>query len=193
MDVRFVSTEAGLRLLRATLRNYLMASRLSALQIGRIQHTSLGTSDPRDLALHAGFLRLVSVTEATLDSLAVELTERSVPNTDEVVRLLMLEKELAAQTTWEARRRVFKRHHHVDIRRCDEYDRVEGAIEARNAIAHGLGRLTTRQVQSQETAKRLARVGVATVNRWIALRREHLEQCSDYTAAFLRSVDRSLS
>ncbi len=178
-----------MRLLRATLRTFVTGTWLASLTRGRIQHTSLGSSNPLDLALQAGFLRLVSITEATVDSLGVELTTRDLRKVDEVVRLLMLEKELAATSTWDARRRTFKRHHGVDLRRCAEYGRLEGAIEVRNAIAHGLGRLTTRQALSAETPKQLSRVDVVVVNGYVDLGPIHLRECADYAADFLKSLD----
>lgn len=190
--IRFVSTEAGLRLLQSTLRSYLAGSQLSIVVRGRIQHTSLGSTDPHDLVLQSGFLRLISVVEASVDSLGGELTSRSVSNVDEVVRLLILEKELAATSTWEARRRSFRRHHGVDLRKCAEHDRLEGAIEVRNAIAHGLGRLTSRQVLSAETPKQLSRVNVMVVNGYVNLRPIHLTECAHYCADFLRSLDYAL-
>lgn len=190
--IHFVSTEAGLRLLQATLRSYLTGVRLSTVFQGRIQHTSLGSSDPRDLAMQSGFLRLISVVEASVDSLGGELTSRSVSSLDEVLRLLVLEKELAATSTWDSRRRSFKRHHGVDLRKCAEHDRLEGGIEVRNAIAHGLGRLTTRQVLSAETLKQLARVNVTIVNGSVDLRPTHLTECANYCATFLRSLDHTL-
>lgn len=190
--VRFVSTESGLRLLRTTLRFHGDHARSVGTKRGRVHTTSQGTSDPEALALQAGFLRLVSVTEATLDSLGRELTASSVGNVDQVIRALMLEKELAATSNWEARKRAFKRHHRVDIAKCAEHPRVEGAVEVRNAIAHGLGQLTTRQSESKETPKRLARIQVEVVNGRVDLRLSHLTECGSYAAEFLISVDDSV-
>lgn len=187
--IRFVSTEAGLRLLQTTLRTYLWTTRFSVVLPGRIQQTSLGTTDPQALAMQAGFLRLVSVTEAALDTLGVELTSKDVPNPGSVITLLMLEKELASTSSWAVRRKAFKRHHHLDIHKCARFGEVEGAIEVRNAIAHGLGRLTTRQVQSAETAKLLQRVNVSIVNGFVELRAGHLRECADYCFDFLSDVD----
>ena len=187
-----MSTEAGLRLLRATLRNYTWEARMAMVPRGRIQQTFLGTSHPRDLAVQAGFLRLVSIVEASVDSLAVELTEGSVSGIDEVLRLLMLEKEIVESANWDARKRVFKRHHRVDLQRCSRYSYLEGAIEVRNAIAHRLGRLTTRQAISMATTHRLLRANVTVVNERVDLRTEHLVECADCGAEFLRSLDASV-
>ena len=189
VEPRFLSTELGLKLLRSSLRPFLAGSMLATPFRGRVRETSQGSAVPRELALQSGFLRLVSITEATVDLLAAELTEKSLSDVDEVLRLLMLEKELAASSSWESRRRAFKRHHGVDLRKCNEHKKVEGAVEVRNAIAHGLGRLTTRQAISQETTKRLKAIDVSETHGYVQLNAEDLKQCASYSADFLRSVD----
>lgn len=187
--IAFRATEAGLRLLRTTLRNYERTASLAAVLPGRIRKTELGTTDPRELAAQSAFLRLVSVTEATVDSLGVEATAESVPAVDEAVRLLMLEKELASSSSWEGRKRSFRRHHKVRLANCDEFKSIQGAIEVRNAIAHGLGSLTTRQLVSAETRPRLKRIDVQIVNGFVSLRTGHVSGCASYSAVFLRSLD----
>ena len=163
----------------------------SRLAAGRIHSTSLGSNDPYVVSLQSSFLRLVSITEATVDALGVELTKSRVAQVDDVLRLLMLEKELAGSSSWEARRRSFKRHHAVDLRKCAEHPRVEAAAEVRNAIAHGLGRLTTRQVLAVELPAQLARINISVVNGFVDLRQTHVADCAAYTAEFLRSLDAS--
>jgi len=142
-----------------------------------------------DLVVQATFLRLVSVTEATVDALGTELTNRDLRSIDAVIRLLILEKELAAASNWPSRRKSFKRHHKVDLQKCAEHGRLEGAIEVRNAIAHGLGSLTTRQLHSVETPKALAKVNVTVADGFVDLRAVHVHDCHSYLSAFLRSLD----
>lgn len=188
-SVRFAAVEAGVKLLRTTLRQALFADGTPHPPAGRIRVSSVEGVDPVAAAQQSGFLRLVSVAEASLDSLSVELTEENVDSIDEVVRRLMLEKELAVSSGWDAKRRSFKRHHGVDLRKCDEYKRVEGAIEVRNAIAHGLGRLTTKQQMSVECPKKLAAINVLVVNGAVDIGSGHLEECARYLTEFLRAVD----
>lgn len=187
--IHFRSTEAGLRLLAPTLRTALRTARAAPFLGGRIVHSALGSTSPRDLALQTSFLRLVSITEATIDSLAIEITEQSVPQIDDVIRLLMLEKELASTSTWDSRRRLFKRHHGVDLEKCAESKRLDGAIAVRNAIAHGLGRLTTKQALSKQTDTNLKRIDVTLLNGFIDLEPRHLIDCRAYLTDFLVDVD----
>lgn len=192
LEVQFRSTEAGLRLLRSTLRTYLRSARVPALTPGRIRRSELGTTDPRELSAQSSFLRLVGVVEATVDSLGTELTSKRISISDEAIRLLMLEKELAATSSWEGRHRSFRRHHKLKLASCAEHGRVEGAIEVRNAVAHGLGKLTTRQLVSADTKKRLDRIDVQVVNKFVALEPRHVRECAEYGAVFLRSIDERL-
>lgn len=190
--IRFRSTESGLRLLQATLRTYFSGTRLSTLSFGRIQQTAFGSSNVRELALQSAFLRLVSVAEATIDSLGDELTARDLGDVDETIRLLVLEKELATSSSWNNRRRAYQRHHGVDLRKCDGHDKLEGAIQVRNAIAHGLGHLTTRQILGGETAKHLARIDIESINGYLKITPDHVRDCGLYGSRFLRSVDESV-
>ncbi len=165
---------------------------LAGPSLGRIHRTQFGSTSAATLALHSGFLRLVSIAEATVDSLGVEATNRRVGAVDQSVRLLILEKELAATSTWDARRRVFRRHHGVDLRKCDEFKRMEAANDVRNAIAHGLGRLTARQVHSPETVRRISSIGVDVVDGYVSIEERHLVECAGYARLFLTSVDREV-
>jgi len=108
---------------------------------------------------------------------------------DEVIRLLMVEKEIAGSSTWDARVRIFRRHHHVNLTKASRYAYLEGAIQVRNAVAHGLGRLTARQVLSDLVPRQLALVNVALVNEHVDLRVDNIVECADCATEFLLSVD----
>lgn len=123
--IRLAATESGIRLLGTTIRTFTRP--LRARVGGRILVTSLGTSDPRQVSLQAGFLRLVSITEATVDSIAAELTAGQLGSPTPQVLLLAIEKELAATSNWAARVRAFKVHHDLSLHGCDEFKRVEAA------------------------------------------------------------------
>lgn len=186
--IRHTSVEVGLRVLRLTLRHSRTTS--AYRPSGRVRFTALGPTAPDALAMQSTYLRLVSIAEATLDLLGSELTDRAINPATAAVRLLALEKELAASATWEQRRRLYKRHHGLSLTSCDNYKYVEGAIEVRNAIAHGLGRLTTRQQLSGETARLLAQANIQAVNGNLYIERVNLTECAAGCDHFLRSVDR---
>lgn len=191
--MRHRSTEAGLRLLGGTLRNYRGSIKKEVFLPGRIHETELGSTHPRELLAQSTFLRLVSVAEATVDSLGTELTNQTIAAADRTVRMLALEKELATSSSWRMRRRSFRRHHGIDLQKCRDYKRLEGAMEVRNAIAHGLGRLTTRQVTSKETLGYLRRIEVDVVNGFVRLQSSHVEACASYCGSFLKAIDDALS
>lgn len=191
MTSTFVSTslEAGFLLLKSTSRLLRSSSTVEPRKVGRISYSSLGSSDVRVHIAQSAFLRTVSIVEASIDSLAMELTELHLPLTTETLRLLALEKELASTSNWEARRNAFERHHRIALRKCAGHSKLEGAIEVRNAIAHGLGELTARQLQSDQTMKRLSRLRVGVANNRIDVRRSDVVDCINYSSQFLLAVD----
>jgi hypothetical protein len=185
---RFDATESGLRLLGAALRSNAVVPPRSR-RPGRIVATAFGPIAKNETDRRGLYLYVVSIAEATIDALALELTQRSLCDIDEVVRRLILEKEIAGSASWEARRRSFRRHHGVDLRRCDAYYEVHAATDVRNAIAHGLGRLTARQIASQETYKNLARISIDVVDGQVRLHPRHVAEVVGYCRRFVHDVD----
>ena len=185
---RFDATESGLRLLGAALRAN-SALRQRSLVPGRITATAFGPVTSEETDRQGLYLRVVSITEATVDALGLELSRRAIPNIGEVVRRLILEKEIAGSASWDARRRSFRRHHGIDLRKCDAHREVLAATDVRNAIAHGLGRLTARQTASQETYKNLARIAVDVVDGRVRLQRRHISEAVVYCRRFVTDID----
>lgn len=185
---RFNATESGLRLLGAALRAQSTFPQRSRLP-GRITATAFGPVTREETDRQGLYLRVVSIAEATTDALALELTRRAIANIDEVVRRLILEKEIAGSASWDARRRSFRRHHGIDLRKCDAHREVLAATDVRNAIAHGLGRLTARQAASQETYKNLGRIAVDLVDGRVRLQGRHILEAVGYCRRFVMDVD----
>lgn len=188
MTPRFNATESGLRLLAAALRSNAALPPRSRIP-GRITATAFGPVTKEETDRQGLYLRVVSIAEATVDALALELTRRDVAQIDEVVRRLILEKELAGSASWDARRRAYRRHHGVDLRKCDAHSEVLAATDVRNAIAHGLGRLTARQTASQETYKNLALISVDVVNGRVRLQPKHVAEAAGYCRRLITDVD----
>lgn len=185
---RFDATESGLRLLGAALRAH-SALRQRSLVPGRITATAFGPVTSEETDRQGLYLRVVSIGEATIDALGLELSRRGIPNISEVVRRLILEKEIAGSASWDARRRSFRRHHGIDLRKCDAHPEVLAATDVRNAIAHGLGRLTARQTASRETYKNLARIAVDVVDGRVRLEHRHISEAVGYCRRFVTDID----
>lgn len=185
---RHSATESGLRLLGAAFRANLALPPPSRLP-GRITATAFGPVTKEETDRQGLYLRVVSIAEATVDALALELTRGALTMVDEVIRRLVLEKEIAGSASWEARRRAFRRHHGVDLRKCDAHNEVLASTEVRNAIAHGLGRLTARQTASQETYRSLARISVDIVDGQVRLQPTHVAEAVAFCRQFLRDLD----
>lgn len=156
---------------------------------GRINTTSLGVVSPEDMAVQGLYLRAVSVVEATLDALALELTKVALKRVDAVISNLILEKEIAGSSSWEARRRMFRRHHGIDLRSCVSWREIEAAVDVRNAIAHGLGKLTARQLASREVFARLAHLGIDVVDNRVHVERSAITDLIRFCGEFIEDVD----
>jgi hypothetical protein len=187
-----VSVEAGLVLLAFTLREHRQAMATPRSRVGRIRATHLGPMNPDQLRFQASLLRLVSTTEATVDALSSELSHRDVPSLDPVVKRLLLEKEVSGTANWGARERMYKRHHGIKLASTVGFKQLMGYVEARNSIAHGLGRLTTRQLDSAETLSRLARVNIKVSQGHVPLASGDVEGCHDICREFLMALDQSV-
>jgi hypothetical protein len=185
---RFNATESGLRLLGATLRSNATLPPRSRPP-GRITATAFGPITEEETDRQGLYLRVVSIAEATVDALALELTRRAVTHIDELIRRLILEKEIAGSASWDARRRAYRHHHGLDLRKCDAHAEVLAATDVRNAIAHGLGRLTARQTASQETYKNLALISVDVVDRRVRLQSTHVAEAVGYCRRLINDVD----
>lgn len=185
---RFNATESGLRLLSSASRsNYTYPSRSAAS--GRILATAIGPVSQQESDRQGLYLHVVSIAEATIDALALELSEQALARHDEVVRRLLTEKEIASSASWEARRRSFRRHHGLNLRQCDAHEEVMATTEVRNAIAHGLGRLTARQVTSGETLSNLRRISVDVVDGRVRLVADDVANAVAYCRRFISAVD----
>lgn len=64
-----------------------------------------------------------------------------------------------AERTWESMRRCWKEWHGVDFSTFASNERLLALGDARNAIVHGLGRLTRKQRRADGGRKVIARLG----------------------------------
>lgn len=153
-------TEAALLLLHAV-RPHVVGPP-NAARSGRIRllRSSLGPVDPEVMRREAAFLRMVSVTEAYLDALQVDLlTGKLSPNTETLLRVIE-ELEVVATSNWANRKRAFNRIHKVRLGELAGWPEIDAAIQVRNTIAHGLGSLTARQRSNAGLPAQISKVKV---------------------------------
>jgi hypothetical protein len=93
----------------------------------------------------AVLLRLVSISEAFVDTLQIELlSEKVIPNTQTLTKLVAA-AEVESSRNWPARDKAFKSYHSIALNKLDCWKELIAATHVRNSIAHALGALTAKQ------------------------------------------------
>jgi len=156
---------------------------------GRIASAGkFGVYDPGLARSESAYLRMISVVEAYVDTLSSARFERKLTGQAEIFRLLVLAAERKSSRSWSERKDAFLTYHLVALVICDRWSELDAGIEARNAIAHGLGRLTLRQRNHKSRAK-IASVEIAVVDDRILITDASLARCYAFCAGFISSVD----
>jgi hypothetical protein len=94
--------------------------------------------------------------------------------------------------TWEKRRKAWAEHGPVDLTRITHWRKLLGFIEARNAIQHGLGRLTDYQLDQArrlESLTRLSAAQIRTIGDVVFVDARTVGECQHVCAKFVISLD----
>jgi hypothetical protein len=148
---------------------------------GRIATTS-------QIAEQGALLRIVSITEAYLDSLSLQEVMRTVPPSPMTSKLVET-FETSTTTTWRARRQSFKTHHGIDLVKCARWNDLDAAIDVRNSIAHALGRVTAFLRRNSQLATKVGRIGVIVANGQMLLSDSTVDKVASVCADFIYDVD----
>ena len=148
----------------------------------------LGIHDTLAVSRQACIFRLVSTVEAYLDMLSSDMLRERVPPRHELVRLLVEAAEARSSMTWDERKRAFVNFHGFSLGEFDGWEVVDCAVQARNAIAHGLGRLTPRQRKGGAPNK-LMKIGIGLRGHQLNVPGSSVVTCRDGCVRFVRSVD----
>lgn len=158
---RFALTESALRLIRhAEIKLAGRPPRYS--QRPRIIQGPFNvTTNPQQWRQEATFLRLISITESYVDAISVSLLSQSVDMSLAVLSRMVEDIELSSSGNWPARQSAFQLHHQLKLSSCARWGDLQAAIQVRNCLAHGLGRLTAKQRKNIGLANQLAVLDVA--------------------------------
>lgn len=146
--------------------------------------------DRQTLIAHDALFRLVAVAEDFSLLRLIEVTEDLLP--DGRLAELLWEAELdRSMDTWDSRLRAWARLHGIEVKaNFLRYDQLDGFTQARNAIAHGLGQLTRKQLRSRaSTLQRLAAAGIATDGDVLQLGPKNVELCTNVCDQFVLWLD----
>lgn len=190
--------DAAVHLIRTAMNEH-SATASGIFVSGRIfrSSTALGTYDFRNARAQSYLFRVVSVVEAYADA-ALESKFRSVvpPSSSAAIRLLESHL-LRATLSWDARKRSFAEHHALPLGDAKlgfpQWSKLDGMIEVRNSIAHGLGSLTRLQRQNPtRTAARCSQVGVRIHAGEVVVDSVSLQSAAQVAEDFVRWLDAKL-
>lgn len=158
--------DAAVLLIRTAVFEY-SATPPALMAFGRIlrSSTALGTYEVGNSRTQAYFFRVVAVVEAYTDAALDALFKGVVPASSPAASRLLDEHMLSATQRWDSRKRSFADHHGISFGDSrtgfHHWSKLDGMIEVRNSIAHGLGSLTRQQRRNAlRTASRCGQIGV---------------------------------
>lgn len=180
-------TEKARRLVRTTERDGVGVLRRSPTARISKPLYGLGVVDPAQVQAHASLLRMVSISEAYADVFyELHLSPGSAGATA-ISTLAIEEHLLQAGRAWHSRDEALKRV--LDIRPGPERNALKPYIDIRNAIAHGLGRLTRQQRRSRSISVGIEAVGVVLRGDHVTLTEAALVGCADAVISYVEWLD----
>lgn len=134
-------------------------------------------------------LRLVAIAEDLSMNLILDRSESVLPSDPRVGWLWEREFRRSGES-WEGRVELWTRIHSKPMSGFAEGPSLRGFVEARNAIAHGLGQLTRRQMRDEKsTLARLRNAGIHVRGDTVELDEDAVERCAAVVRAFIAWLD----
>lgn len=169
------------------------------MAFGRIfkSSTALGTYELGNARAQGYFFRVVAIVEAYTDAALEAMFRRVVPASSAAATRLLETHLLDAAQRWETRKKSFSEHHSLPLGDAavgfPGWSKLDGMIEVRNTIAHGLGSLTRQQRQNPlRTAARCAQVGVRIDAGQVIVDNVSLGAAAQVAEDFVRWLDPKL-
>lgn len=185
-------TEEAQKLLRATHADFSVIASTGLPGRGSgFAASALGSYDFAQVRNQSEYLRLVSIVEAYVDTCSSQQFDLRTMGRDAFLRALAAAAQDASLKGWDERKEAFKTYHGVVLGECARWSDIDAAREARNSIAHGLGRLTSRQ-QSAKTRRKIEAVGISFRGNHLVITDAALDRCVKSGVAFIVDVDRHL-
>ncbi|WP_433464060.1 hypothetical protein [Spirillospora sp. CA-128828] len=130
---------------------------------------------------------MLSITEAFASDLLSREIERAVASAQRAAAAKVADDAVIRGTsTWQEQKRSYKEWLGVE----EDWKAVERLAEARNAVAHGLGKLTKRQLRNVQSVKsKLAAAGIAVEGTTIVLSDASLAAATSACRDFIERLD----
>ena len=169
------ATEQGEVALRSIALRLNDHARLDAADAAQSSSGRHGLGDMRELRHQNAIVDIVAIAESftsnRLRSLVPSLSENEV-------------------YTWNGRIKAWRRHASVEIATCSAWEAVNGFVEVRNAIQHGLGRLTNSQLSRRdEVLRAIARSGAQLQGDLVRLTSRQVLDCASQCRELISWLD----
>lgn len=157
----------------------------------RPSSSTLGAYDFEQVRNQSEYLRLVSIVEAYIDACSSQQFDLRAGGRDMFLQNLARQAQELTTKGWEERKATFKLYHGISLGSCARWKEIDAAREVRNGIAHGLGKLTTRQ-QNKRSKSKIASVGIRLRGQELIVDHVALKLCAGFAVEFVNDVDRQL-
>jgi hypothetical protein len=183
------ATSASARRALAHYRGQLMGDRRPSLGRMLMRDGLAPTLLTEKFHTHDAISRLVAIAEDFSLARLVDVVEEGLPR-DEVVSLLWESELDRSGNTWEQREGLWKRFRGVRAADFSDHSALQGFVDARNAISHGLGSLTRKQLRSRtKVVPRLTAAGIRLSGTGLLLGADDVERCASVVFAFVEWLD----
>ncbi len=146
--------------------------------------------DPFQDRCQATLIRLLSITEAFAAEMLSEEVDRAVGDSRNATAAKVADDAIIRATgTWQDQKQSYKEWLAIN----EDWKAVERLAHARNAVAHGLGKLTRRQMRKEQSVKdQLKAAGITVVDNRIVLSDESLTEAAFACREFIERLDRAI-
>lgn len=143
------------------------------------------------VAQQASIIRLASITEAfCVDALIEAAEELGQPGSSTTMQTIWEESVINATRSWPAQQKAYKDWLDLKIK----WETIDAMATARNAIAHGLGALTRRQLRKPHLAKtQLARLDIGLNGSDLILSDQSVRGLAHKCRDFILDLDSQLA
>jgi hypothetical protein len=152
-------------------------------------------TEPAQVAEEEAITRIIAACEVYVSKRLREVTDFVATQGGRTAVELWRRQENQATATWAGLVDAWRDFHGIDFSNCAEhYAVVRGFVEVRNSVAHGLGKLTKRQLADANTARRItADAGVTVVDGGIRLVADNVDHCARSVHSLVRWLDHAAS
>jgi hypothetical protein len=196
--VSALTTESAIRLVMLSVAQHRRFESLisaSPRATGRLKTLPSSTASHQTRA-QSTLLRVVSVLEAHVAQELVRRVEADVPAPrSPILEDIYIAAEDKAIGSWPAIVDCYKRWLQISLRTCVGWTAIQALVDARNAIAHGLGELTRRQARKNlpQLIRSLRAADILVTGARIEVSEASLLSAAHTVRAFLNSLDGDLA